>query len=89
MTPLQDLPQIPQTTFAAPSMAAIPIQESESIASLAHKSIFLADADVRAQLLANIILVGPGTLIPGMADRLTWELNQLAPGVCILFLLIK
>lgn len=43
------------------------------------------DADVLPQLLSNIVLVGGSTLLPGFAERLQFEINSVAAGVCPLF----
>lgn len=39
------------------------------------------DLDVRAGLLANIVIVGGGSLIPGFVDRFNWEMARIAPNV--------
>jgi actin-related protein 4 len=45
-----------------------------------HDSVFAVDSDHRAVLLQNIVLVGGGSTIPGLADRLNHELSLKIPG---------
>ena len=45
------------------------------------------DVDLRAVLLANIVITGGATLMPGFIERLQNELHAGAPGVCFLIIL--
>eukprot|EP01038_Epipyxis_sp_PR26KG_P007070 gene7070-9650_t len=51
--------------------------------SMLHELVFASlsrcDIDVRKELVANIMLVGGGALIDGVAQRLTYELNEIIP----------
>lgn len=45
------------------------------------KSIASCDADVQSILSSNIIVTGGSSLLPGLLDRLEWELKTQAPGM--------
>ena len=53
--------------------------DKETLQSLVHHCISMCDNDVRKDLLANIVIVGGGSLIDGVSNRLTYELNELIP----------
>ncbi len=53
--------------------------DTDSIASLIYASIATCDADVRKELLANIVLVGGVSLVSGMRERLLYELQKIVP----------
>lgn len=53
--------------------------ESESLQSLVHLCLSKCDVDVRRDLMANIVIVGGGSLIDGVSNRLSYELNELIP----------
>jgi actin-related protein len=61
---------LPQTSAAAVS----------SIQQLVAKAIGAVDVDSRPTLLSNIVCVGGGAFLPGMIDRLSYELSNQAPG---------
>jgi actin-related protein len=44
-----------------------------------YQSIQMSDVDIRRDWYANIVLSGGNTMFPGIAERLTKELGQLAP----------
>jgi hypothetical protein len=46
------------------------------LADLVHNAIFQLDVDQRAALLQNIVVIGGGSFIPGLTDRLNFELAQ-------------
>ncbi|KAJ9112704.1 hypothetical protein QFC22_006206 [Naganishia vaughanmartiniae] len=50
------------------------------LADLVHNSIFSLDVDQRAALLQNIVVIGGGSFMPGLTDRLNFELAQRIPG---------
>ena len=50
------------------------------LADLVHNAIFQLDVDQRAALLQNIVVIGGGSFIPGLTDRLNFELAQRIPG---------
>lgn len=52
----------------------------KGVADLVLDAINSADVDVRAGLYANVACVGGTTLIPGFADRLSYELGVKATG---------
>lgn len=53
--------------------------DKDSLTDLIYSSLLLSDVDVRKDLLANILLVGGGALIDGVAQRLTHELTDIVP----------
>merc|ERR1712203_640819 len=54
-------------------------KESEGIHKLAYDSIMKCDIDIRRDLYGNTVLSGGSTMFPGISDRLTKEMKQLAP----------
>merc|ERR1711997_909693 len=54
-------------------------KESEGIHKLAYDSIMKCDIDIRRDLYENTVLSGGSTMFPGISDRLTKEMKQLAP----------
>ncbi|CAI7735149.1 unnamed protein product, partial [Closterium sp. NIES-53] len=53
--------------------------EGLGIHELCHNSIMKCDEGIRKDLYSNIVLSGGTTLIPGIAERMTKEVTQLAP----------
>jgi len=53
--------------------------EMDSLTDLVYAAVLMCDVDVRKELLANLVIVGGGSLIDGMAQRLTHELTDLVP----------
>jgi len=69
--------------------------ETDSLSDLVYSAVLMCDVDVRKELLANIgithllfpsfvfkigiVIVGGGSLIDGVAQRLTHELTELVP----------
>merc|ERR1712224_927268 len=49
------------------------------IHNLAFEAIMKCEAGVRKDLYSNIVLSGVSTMFPGMGERMTKELNKLAP----------
>lgn len=52
-----------------------------TLPTLLHASIGACEPDLKAQLLANTVLTGGGSLLVGFPERLNNELNKLWPGV--------
>ncbi|SNX86791.1 probable Actin-related protein 4 [Melanopsichium pennsylvanicum] len=52
---------------------------SSGLADMVLSSINSVDVDSRPSLFANIVLVGGSSLIPGLSDRLSYELGVKAP----------
>jgi len=65
----------PEALFA-PSMVGL---ESDGIHKLVYDSILKCDVDIRKDLYANIVLSGGSTMYTGIADRMTKEMEALAP----------
>jgi len=53
--------------------------EACGIAETTYNSIMKCDVDIRKDLYANNVLSGGSTMFPGIADRMTKEITQLAP----------
>lgn len=54
-------------------------KESEGIHMHTFKTIMSCDIDLRKDLFANIVFSGGTTMYPGLADRMTKELNAITP----------
>jgi actin len=54
-------------------------KEFDGMHELTYKSIMKADVDVRKDLYSNIVLSGGSTMYQGIAERLTKEVQNLAP----------
>jgi len=54
-------------------------KEFPGIHEQCYNSIMKSDVDVRKDLYSNIVLSGGTTMFPGMAERLTMEVQKLAP----------
>lgn len=59
------------------------IPTSDTIQQLVERCINSLEPDLRAALLANVVLTGGGTLLSGMADRVFYEIQRLYPSVGI------
>lgn len=71
----------PQQLYSTPASATShPLSEVRGLSDLVHDSIFSIDVDHRAVLLQNIVLIGRGSTIPGLVDRLNQELALKIPG---------
>lgn len=46
------------------------------VGELINRSLQQCDVDIRSGLSSNIVLTGSSTLIPGLAERLSYELNR-------------
>ncbi|KAI3691357.1 hypothetical protein L2E82_49701 [Cichorium intybus] len=53
--------------------------EAAGIPEMTCYSIMMSDVDMRQHLYENILLSGGSTLFPGIADRMTKEITDLAP----------
>jgi actin, other eukaryote len=56
-----------------------PIDDINSLPHMIWNVILRSDVDIRREMLGNVIPVGGGSLIDGMAQRLSNELSILAP----------
>lgn len=72
----QALPKNAASTIPTPELS-----ETFSLPQLILKSIATCDVDVQAILCTNIIITGGCSLLPGLLDRLDWELRAQAPGM--------
>lgn len=61
--------QIPEVLFA--SSASVP-----GLADMIHACLSMCDVDLRPVLVNNIVLTGAGSLIPGLYERLSFELGR-------------
>ena len=59
-----------------PSMIGV---EADGVADLTYKSIMKCDVDIRRDLYNNIVLSGGTTMLPGIAERMTKDVQALAP----------
>ncbi|RLN52490.1 hypothetical protein BBJ29_001120 [Phytophthora kernoviae] len=59
---------------------------AKTVAKGLHRMLYdavqLCDADLRRDMLTNIILCGGGSLTPGMTERLHAELTRMVPSTC-------
>jgi actin-related protein len=53
--------------------------EAVGIHETAYNSIMHCDVDIRKDLYANTVLSGGTTMFPGIADRMQYEIKNLAP----------
>ncbi len=53
--------------------------DTDSLTTLVYASVAHCDVDVRRELLSNVMLVGGGALMEGLALRLSQELAQVVP----------
>lgn len=58
-------------------------KEIQGIHGMAYQAIQKSDIDVRKDLFSNIILSGGNTMFPNLAERLTSEVQKLAPTATI------
>ena len=92
----EDTPQLPNTEKSTASNpeedtnenGKRTLQEGEEekheiygITDLVYSSIMASDVDLRATFAHNIVLTGGTSLIPGLSDRLMYELNQRLPSL--------
>ena len=54
-------------------------KEASGIHDCTFQTIMKSDVDIRRELFGNIVLSGGTTMFPGIAERMTKELNALAP----------
>ncbi|XP_075506022.1 actin-2-like [Primulina tabacum] len=54
--------------------------EASGIHKTTFDSIIKSDIDIRKDLYGNIVLSGGSTMFPGITDRMSKEINALAPG---------
>jgi len=59
-----------------PSMIGV---EADGVADLTYKSIMKCDVDIRRDLYNNIVLSGGTTMLPGIAERMSKDVQALAP----------
>jgi len=53
--------------------------EADGVADLTYKSIMKCDVDIRRDLYNNIVLSGGTTMLPGIAERMSKDVQALAP----------
>lgn len=63
----------PRLAFTATTTA---IEQLVGVGELINRSLQQCDVDIRSGLSSNIVLTGSSTLIPGLAERLSYELNR-------------
>jgi len=54
-------------------------KEASGIHEMVFESVMKTDVDVRRDLFGNVVLSGGTTMFPGIGERMTKELNSLAP----------
>ncbi|GAA5965870.1 hypothetical protein JCM8115_000728, partial [Rhodotorula mucilaginosa] len=84
--PQAHLPQEFTTRVLPPSASTIPSHPPSALqplSNLIRATLSQVDPDLQATLLANVVVTGGTTLIPGFVDRLSAELGTIAPGVKI------
>ncbi|GAA5983625.1 hypothetical protein JCM10908_000356 [Rhodotorula pacifica] len=82
--PQARLPQEFTSRPPAPSQSTIPSHPPSALqplSNLIRATLSQVDPDLQATLLANVVVTGGTTLIPGFVDRLGAELGNVAPGV--------
>lgn len=55
------------------------VVNDESLTALVYACVAQCDVDARKDLLSNILLVGGGSLVDGLAQRLAYELGEVVP----------
>lgn len=75
----QSIPIPARLTQTPDSETSHSLSHLVGLADLVHNSIFALDVDQRAALLQNIVVIGGGSFIPGLTDRLNFELAQRIP----------
>lgn len=73
-----ELYRAPEVLFQ-PSLANHTLQFDEGIHEVTHKAIMKTNAELHKDLFANVVLLGGGSLTPGLKDRLQSELAKRAP----------
>ena len=53
--------------------------ESQGIHELVYSAIQSCDIHIRSMMLSNVVLAGGSTMIPGLAERLSKELDAISP----------
>lgn len=71
----EELFQVPEVLFK-PSLIS---REYPGIHYAAYNAIMRCDASIQEALFSNIVLAGPDSLYPGIAERLESELKAIAP----------
>ncbi|GEM09731.1 actin-related protein Arp4p [Rhodotorula toruloides] len=72
-----------QITPSASTIPSHPFSALQPLAGLIRNTLVQVDPDLQATLLANVVVTGGTTLIPGFIDRLQAELGIVAPGMKI------
>jgi actin-related protein len=54
-------------------------KEDDGVHKLTYDSIMKCDIDIRKDLYGNVVMSGGSTMFPGIAERMTKEIKQLAP----------
>ncbi|CEQ39687.1 SPOSA6832_01233 [Sporobolomyces salmonicolor] len=82
--PARFLPKEFTTRPLPPSSSAIPshpYSNLQPLSRLISNALVQIDPDLQATLLGNIVVTGGTTLLPGFVDRLSAELQAMAPGM--------
>lgn len=77
----QSIAPPPSLTSTPSSPASHSLSELVSLSQLVHDSVNACDVDTRPGLLQNVVVVGGGSLIPGLLERLEYDLGMMMPGV--------
>jgi len=67
--------QCPEALFQPPMMG----KEAQGIQQITYQSIMKADVDIRKDLYQNVVLSGGTTMYEGIGERMTKEIQCLAP----------
>ena len=76
--------QLGSELFSRPEILLNPAligRDYPGLAQQIHAAILKTDSELRAELFANIILAGGSTAFPGLAERLTAELQGWPPAL--------
>ncbi|BGP55511.1 Actin-related protein 4 [Rhodotorula sphaerocarpa] len=66
---------------SASTIPSLPYSALQPLSNLIRTTLMQVDPDLQATLLANVVVTGGTTLIPGFVDRLQSELATIAPGM--------
>jgi len=75
----EDRISCPETLFSSADAVYLSRDTFEGIHSMVYASIIKCDADLHAGLFGNIILAGGTTMLPGIQERMTKEMQALVP----------
>ncbi len=52
---------------------------SKGLHRMLYNAVQGSDVDIRRELLLNIVLCGGGSVMPGLTERVHWEVSQMVP----------